>query len=109
MGDLLGSPRVAPLPFCSDFFLLALSFASVPQARFAHTPFVFLQIFLLSGLSLTPVQHARFEGQLCSRPKIRAAELVFGAKASGDLEIRESAPGLLLSGVEVHRCITDHL
>ena len=79
MGDLLGSPRVAPLSFDSDFFLLSFSLPAVQHARFVCTLFFFFAFFLL-GSSFTLVQHACFFGLVCPKPsEIRAADLVLGA------------------------------
>ena len=109
MGDLLGSPRVAPLPFSSDFFLLALSFASVPQARFAHNPFFFFRFFCFRAYRSRRSSMPGLKANSAPGQKYEPLNSFLALKRRGDLEIRESAPGLLLSGVEVHRCITDHL
>ena len=44
MGDLLGSPRVAPLSFARNFFAGLIAYGGRPRSFCMH-PFLFLRIF----------------------------------------------------------------
>ena len=99
MGDLLGSPRVAPLSFSAQFFWLGLSLTAVQHARLVCTPLFFFAHLLL-GTSFTSAKHGRYVvGSVSPRPETIS---FWALKRRGELETRGRPLGLHLSGVKVH-------
>ena len=96
MGDLLGSPRVAPLSFLVG--LIAYG-GPARSPRLVCTPLFFFAHLLL-GTSFTSAKHGRYVvGSVSPRPETIS---FWALKRRGELETRGRPLGLHLSGVKVH-------
>ena len=76
MGDLRGSPCVAPLSFASRFFCWAYRLQQSSTLAL-YAPLSFSSHFFLLGLSFTLFQHARFVCMHLSGVEVHYQILIF--------------------------------